>query len=191
MSSKIGTWSVSSAALLLAVAFAGCAANAPSSTSSPYAGFVCPSGEAVVGFAESGPTCARFSAATSAAVPTPASTSPPPRTSTPTISLTSAGALVDGTKSYAIASASPADLKWSELTFTLDGSPLVYDGSLGNDNEYCVADGGSACPAGSTVPATTVDAGDLVKISHSSLSGKTLRVVAAADNAVLLTLVAA
>lgn len=105
-----------------------------------------------------------------------------------TISLTSNGAIASSVKQYAVASGTPG-MKWSDLTFTLDGTSLAYNGSLGGNNEFCIADGGSTCTAGTTVPTTTIDAGDLIKIQHAALSGKTLRVLDSQANSVILTLV--
>lgn len=106
-----------------------------------------------------------------------------------TVSLTSAGAIASSVKQYTIASGTPG-LKWSDLSYTLDGTTMTYDGTgpLGNDNEFCVADTGSTCVTGTSAPSTTVDAGDTLKIQHASLSGKTLRILDSQANSVILTL---
>lgn len=100
------------------------------------------------------------------------------------IALSSNGPISSNIKTYAIASAT-SGMKWSDLDFTLDGTALTLDADCtpDADNEY------SACAA-TTLEAdsATVDAGDFFKLYHSGgLSGKTLRVLDANANSVLVT----
>src|SRR5438552_19049464 len=48
-----------------------------------------------------------------------------------TISLTSNGALATNSKTYAVASAT-SGMKWSDISFTLNGAALSYNNALGN-----------------------------------------------------------
>ena len=105
------------------------------------------------------------------------------------LALSSAGAITSSTKTYTISSATPG-MKWSDLKFTLEGTDLTYDGTdpANANNEFYVKDGSSTV-AGSSLPTTTVDAGDSVVLYHSALSGKTLRILDSQANSVILTLV--
>jgi flagellin-like protein len=108
------------------------------------------------------------------------------------MSLVSAGSISNNNKNYTVASATPG-MKWTDLTFTMDGSTYAYHGDMltvvYSGNTMCVMDASAACAAGSTLPSTTVDAGDTVSIiTTTGLSGHTLRVLDANANAVVLTL---
>lgn len=103
-----------------------------------------------------------------------------------TMSLSSAGAL-SGTnnKTYAVASAT-SGMKWTDVTFTLDGATLAYDTAL-TTGEYCVATTGTACDA--SAPTSVIQAGQQLTIFNTGLSGKTLRILDSQANSVILTLV--
>lgn len=117
------------------------------------------------------------------------------------LALTSSGAITsdcsnDGAttpndcKSYTIASASPG-LRYGDVTLSLGGSALAMDPAgcasvLGATTEYGACGGATARTSGSLVMA-----GDTLKIAFngaSGLSGKTLLVVDAGSNSVILTL---
>jgi flagellin-like protein len=107
-----------------------------------------------------------------------------------TISMSSAGALSNNQKTYTVAS-STSGMKWGDISFTLNGAALSYDSTLTGAAKYCVATSGSACVAtGSWAPSTTVvQAGQLITITDTSLSGETFRVLDSQANSVILTLV--
>lgn len=153
-----------------------------------FAAVKCDAGEVVTGIGSDGkPVCEDVMTVAQASM----ESQPPPPPSRPakSLAMTSNGAISGNTKSYTIASASPG-IKWSDLTLALDGVPLAYDGDApaDADNEYYVSDGPHAAP-GRVAPSTSIDAGDRLTLHHGSLSGKTLRVIDAEANAVILTLV--
>jgi archaeal type IV pilus assembly protein PilA len=86
------------------------------------------------------------------------------------MALSSGGAIASNLKTYTVSSATQG-MKWSDLKFTLDGTDLTYDGTdPANANfEFYVKDG-AATVAGTSIPSTTVDAGDSIVIYHSALS---------------------
>lgn len=109
-----------------------------------------------------------------------------------TVALLSEGRLDNTHKNFTIASASPG-MRWSDLTFTIDGTAL--------NQTFAATDGATACPSGpeantrwlacagaSTEAASaTVSAGDTLKFRGFS-SGQTLRILDANANSVILTL---
>ena len=103
-----------------------------------------------------------------------------------TMSLSSAGAL-SGTnnKTYSVASAT-SGMKWTDVTFTLDGTTMAYDTAL-STGEFCVASTGTACDA--ALPTGVISAGQIITIYNTALSGKTFRVLDSQANSVILTLV--
>ena len=110
-------------------------------------------------------------------------------TAAKSVSMTSAGPVASNTKSYVIAAA-VSGMKWSDVALTLNGAPMTYDSALGSAATYCVATAGSACVAtGSWTPSTLVMAGQTIQVHDTALTGKTLRVLDSAANAVMMTLV--
>lgn len=103
------------------------------------------------------------------------------------LTVTSSTPILAGVKEFAVASATPG-VRWSELSFTLDGTPLAYDGALGDDNDFCVAAPGMTCIVGTTTPTAIIGAGDTIRVQHGSMAGKTLRVVDLQANVVILAL---
>ena len=109
------------------------------------------------------------------------------------ISLTSSGALdnTNNNKTYTVASGT-SGMKWSDVSFTLNGAPLSHANLTTAAGAaaagYCVWDPvHGTCYA--TQPAGVISAGDLVYIHDTgAMSGKTLRIVDAQANAVMLTL---
>lgn len=164
------------------------AAGAPNCGGPSFAGFSCPEGEVVVGFDAAGSPACESLMKVAEAVYAKEAPSSPPSTPAKSIALSSSGAIASNTKSYNVAAATQG-LKWSDLKLTLDGVELAYDGDAPADanNEFYVRDGSTAV-TGTTIPSTTVDAGDGITIHHASLSGKTLRIIDAKANSVVLTL---
>lgn len=147
----------------------------------------CGTGEVVTGIDEEGKVvCADLMEVAQASMASKPRPDPP---AVKSLALSSAGAIASNTKTYTIASASQG-LKWSDLLLTLDGTTLTYDGTdpANANHEFYVKDGATAV-AGTTVPSTTVDAGDSLVIYHASLSGKTMRIIDVTSNSVILTLV--
>lgn len=149
------------------------------------AAFTCPDGEVMVGFtAEGAPRCADFMAVAQKAK----EKNPPPEPSRPArmLSLTSTGAIRDGVKGYAIASASPS-MRWSDLSLTVDGRAWTLDPAgacpraPSGEGRYLVCG-----PQRETADAT-VDAGDTLAVGGIS-SGQTIRLIDVQANAVILTL---
>lgn len=167
------------------------ATGAPNCSAPPEPAFpatACAAGEVVTGIeADGAPVCTDLMEVAQASMK---NQPPPSQPSTPakSLSVTSSGALASNTKAYTISSASPG-MKWSDLRFTLDGTPLVYDGTdpANADNEFYVMDGQAIVP-GEALPSTTLDAGDGLVLYHSALAGKTLRILDAQANSVILTL---
>lgn len=104
------------------------------------------------------------------------------------VTLSSNTPLLSDVKEFSVASATPG-MRWGDFAYSLDGIALRYDGELGEDGEFCVASPGMACVAGTSIPDLPLGAGELIRIQHSELSGKTLRVGDPRANAVVLTLV--
>ena len=103
-----------------------------------------------------------------------------------TMSLTSSGGIVDGNKTYVIASASPG-LKWTDLDFTLDGIAMAYDGDGSpTSGTYCVWNP-SAAACFASEPTSTIGAGAQLRVYHHLLSGQTLRILDGQANSVILT----
>jgi hypothetical protein len=166
---------------------AGAAGSSGASTSTAtLAGFRCPTGSAVVGFDASGAAqCG--SPWTDSGTTTPATPSPAP---TRSLSLSSAGPILNGKKTYTVASVTPGTY-WSDVTLTLNGTALTYDGTLTAARSFCVSTTGGSCietaswsPSGSFVAG-----GETVTVSDKTLAGETLRVVDAHTDATILTLV--
>jgi flagellin-like protein len=104
------------------------------------------------------------------------------------ISLTSAGALSGGFKTYAIASGT-SGMKYSDITVTLNGATFALDATAVCANPQLIPTASQylAC-TGTTrhVAADVISAGDV--ISLRAASGDTLRILDAQANAVILTL---
>ena len=107
-----------------------------------------------------------------------------------TIALASNGALSGGVKEYVVASASPG-LRWSDMSFTLGGTPLAISDAadpcltatadLGS-NEYMPCTGARVAETGTAV----VNAGDILRFEAAS--GDTLRVLDGNSNSIILTI---
>jgi len=114
------------------------------------------------------------------------------QSSTPakSMSFSSAGAIATNAtsvKEYTVASATTG-LKWSDITFTLDGSTLTYQNQTVDNSAtdtYCVIQSGTWCA--SSAP-TLVTAGQTLRLLDTSLSGQSLKVLDSSANSVILTL---
>jgi len=115
-----------------------------------------------------------------------------------TISLTSAGAFdtTDFDKDYTIA-AGTSGMKYTDLTFTLNGLTVVCDADEADaPNEgtaaapiYGVSKNGGTSWQDCTSSAVAVTAGDLIRVdSDASFSGQTLRLLDTQANSVIYTL---
>src|SRR5207248_11023821 len=85
-----------------------------------------------------------------------------------TMSLTSNGALASNTKTYAVASAT-SGMRWSDVSFTLNGASAGRDGSGTTSPSYCVALTGSACVANATWDASGTTTGKDAVIAAGQL----------------------
>jgi hypothetical protein len=102
------------------------------------------------------------------------------------MSLTSNGALSGGLKSFLVASASPG-LKWSDVTFTLDGATQAISATATDCSSTTPAAARYApCGPALETAAAVANAGDAVRLNTAS--GQTLRVLDTASNSVMLTL---
>jgi flagellin-like protein len=122
-----------------------------------------------------------------------------------TMSLTSAGsistvsdykpALATGyNKTYTVASAT-SGMKWSDVTFTLNGVTLAYHDFTTNStaigaDEWCLTNAaGTGCTTGTSAPTSVVGAGQTLVIhDETSLSGQVLRVLDANANSVIASI---
>lgn len=109
------------------------------------------------------------------------------------IALTSASPLTanggDQVKSYTI-SAATSGLRWSDMRLSVDGNPLSYQASpTGGASSWRVLHGGGALAGAGTPPAGTALSGDVLQVyvGGGNANGKTLRIVDATANAVILT----
>lgn len=108
------------------------------------------------------------------------------------VAFTSDGAISADNKTYVIASASPG-MKWSDLTYKLDGTALSYDDlevGAAAANTFCPLSAAAACfdPATATGSDALVDAGDRIRFHDTAISGQKLLVLDSASNSIILTL---
>jgi flagellin-like protein len=97
-------------------------------------------------------------------------------------------------KTYTVASAT-AGMKWSDVSFTLNGASLSYHDFTTNATaigaqQWCLIDStGAACVTGSATPTSVVTAGQTIVIhDETSLSGQTFRVLDSQANSVITSL---
>lgn len=108
------------------------------------------------------------------------------------MALTSDGAINLDNKTYTVASATPG-MKWTDVTFKLDGAPLAYD-NLAADaavaDTYCPLDSAAACfdPSTATGSALLIDAGDRVRFHDTAITGQKLLVLDSSSNSIIVTL---
>ena len=105
------------------------------------------------------------------------------------LSLTSNGAY-DSTgfvKEYVVASATQG-MKYSDMSFTIDGAPFTLAVAAG-DNVWYIERGGTALTPLATAQSAAVTAGDVIVIDDDAdMSGKQLRILDAQANSIILTL---
>ena len=110
------------------------------------------------------------------------------------LSLSSAGALTDGTddeKEYTVTAATPG-MKYTDVKFTLNGAELGCDETSPTTDAFWIESGGVAiaCSSATAGPDRVVAAGDIIVLHEETeaLSGKTLRILDSNANSVILTL---
>lgn len=200
-------------AILLSVALAGCA-QLPGQPPPPAASMTCPEGQFVTGAVSGSVTCAvprSWSTCERGEVVTgfdgrgdpvcrdvlevamesersyPSEPARAPVSYARTLSLVSGGALTAETKLYTVASATP-DLRWADVTFSIDGRRYVQDTSTPCDANVLETRASFRACASSTIEGADgrIDAGDQL-LFHAVESGQTLRAVDAKSNSVVLT----
>jgi len=96
----------------------------------------------------------------------------------------------DQTKSYVVSAAS-SGLRWTDLRVSVGGASLPYDATPApGQSSWRVSHDGAALAGEGTAPAGLALAGDVIelRLAGTDASGKTLRIVDAAANAVMTSL---
>lgn len=163
------------------------------SCAAPRAWAACGPGEVVTGFDGRGqPVCrgimdVAMEGEREYAREYPPEPSPPPAR-TRSLSLSSSGALADGSKTYTIASAT-GGLHWAELTFTVDGARFAQDATTSCEVRVLATPSSfRACSAGALEEVSgLVDAGDQLTL-YAVRPGQTMRAIDGDSNSVVLTL---
>lgn len=97
----------------------------------------------------------------------------------------------DTLKTYTVSTATPG-MKWGDLKVTLDGADVAYAATFAADKtNFQVTDTATGnAIADNAIAGSTIKAGQLLKVVYDgSIDGKTLRLIDAQANSVVLTVI--